>query len=424
MRDDQPEGIPRLREETRAARGRTLELVLSVAVLSTLLSVAVNLGSALLLQVLTSQQILLVVCLCAAATLLILVVLVPRISTTIKEFHEEIELLLPLRVSEQDIEAIALSYYSQLDVIVDALKRFPPEKRQELARDALAAAHKHADAFRAVTRFALEAAQFLLAVELVKRSRQLLGDAAEFHKLREVARLQTAMTKGDWRHLAEQAAGNPFFTVPAQGVPQSVLLPAGVRVRVPDIGDQLKSATRRSRATAAEDVTLLSLAAGRDAVLRITAVVGHSEHGLPTRGAPRRGRTARAVLRNAEDRHLRELARREEVAAEQLEHEQDSPDMSTNAEAPSETSEEATERERAYQEAYTKLYRGTRQPRLLRVFVRFDGTFRIRLLSGERRQRGLYAWGAALSRLLARSDIEVFMATLKDLGQKTPNRTF
>lgn len=422
MRDDQPEGVPQLREETRAARGRTLELVLSVVVLSTLLSMAVNLGSALLLQVLTSQQILLVVCLCAAVTLLILVALVPRISTTIKEFHEEIELLLPLRVSERDVEGFTLSYYSQLDVIADALRRFPPETRQELASNLLATAHKNADAFRAVTRFSLEAAQFLLAVELVKRSRQLLGDAAEFHKSRAVARLQTGMTKGDWQHLAEQAAGNPFFTVQAQGVPQNVLLPAGVRVRVPDLDEQLKSATRRSRATAAEDITLLSLAAGRDVVLRITAVVGHSEHGLPTRGVPRRGLTARAVLRNAEDRHLRELARREEVAAEQLESEQDGPDASV--EPAGEASEEAIQRERAHQEAYTKLYRGTRQPRLLRVFVRFDGAFRIRLLSGERRQRGLYAWGAALSRLLARTDIEVFMATLKDLGQKTPNRTF
>ena len=63
MQDDQLEGLPQLREETRAARGRTLELVLGVAVLSTLLSVAVNLGSTLLVQVLTTQQIRIIACL-------------------------------------------------------------------------------------------------------------------------------------------------------------------------------------------------------------------------------------------------------------------------------------------------------------------------------------------------------------------------
>jgi hypothetical protein len=50
--------------------------------------------------------------------------------------------------------------------------------------------------------------------------------------------------------------------------------------------------------------------------------------------------------------------------------------------------------------------------------------FRIRLLLSDRRQRGRYAWGAALSRLLAGSDIEVFLATLHENGQKTPRRTF
>jgi hypothetical protein len=133
--------------------------------------------------------------------------------------------------------------------------------------------------------------------------------------------------------------------------------------------------------------------------------------------------TARAVLRNAQDRLLRELARTEEAAAEHVERE--SPGGGAKGSEEGDTAgEDAAIWERAYQEAYAKLYRGTRRPRLLRVFVRFDGSFRIRLLSSERRQRGLYAWGATLSRSLSRGDIEVFMATLKDAGQKTPNRVF
>ncbi len=74
--------------------------------------------------------------------------------------------------------------------------------------------------------------------------------------------------------------------------------------------------------------------------------------------------------------------------------------------------------------AYAKLYDAGARPHLMRIFVRFDGVFRIRLLLSDRRQRGQYAWGAALSRLLAEADIEVFLATLRDNGQKAPRRTF
>jgi hypothetical protein len=414
MQDDESAGMPQLSEETRAARGRTLELVGSVVLLSTLLGLAMNLGSTLLLQALGTQQTLYLIGLCIVAALLVLVTLVPRISTAVKEFHEEVELLLPLRVSEQDMEGISLAYYRQLDVFADALRRLPPEERHRLAAQLHASAGKDGEAFHAVTRFALEAAQFLLAVELVKGSRRLLGDGAEFHKAREVARLQTAIVQSEWRQITAQAPGNPLFANTVQGVPEKVLLPGGVRVYLPDIGKQLKEASRRTKTTVAEDVTLLYAEAGRDSLFRITAVVGHSEHGLPTRGAPRRGLTARAVLRNAEDRQLRELARAEEEAAAQL-------DRKASRDA---TDEAAAQQEEQHAALYARLYRGTRRPRLLRVFVRFDGAYRIRLLSGERRQRGLYAWGAALSRQLARADVEAFMAMLKDMGQKTPHRSF
>jgi hypothetical protein len=77
-----------------------------------------------------------------------------------------------------------------------------------------------------------------------------------------------------------------------------------------------------------------------------------------------------------------------------------------------------------HREAYQKVYDANTRPRLLRVFVRFDGSFRIRLLAGERRQRAIYAWATALAQLLAQSDIEVYMARLKEAGQKVPTREF
>src|SRR5262249_51171977 len=158
-------GLPELQEETRAARGRTLELLVGVVLLSTLTGLAVNLGSSALLQALAPQQTLILAIACVALTLLILVVVVPRLSTTLKEFSEEIELLLPLLVSRQDVAVIALAYLSQLDTVHDALSHRSVEERQQLAEYLQAASGKqNAEARRAVIRFTLETAQFLLAV--------------------------------------------------------------------------------------------------------------------------------------------------------------------------------------------------------------------------------------------------------------------
>jgi hypothetical protein len=51
-----------------------------------------------------------------------------------------------------------------------------------------------------------------------------------------------------------------------------------------------------------------------------------------------------------------------------------------------------------------------------------DGSFRVRLLANERRQRGRYIWGAAVSRRLTSIDIAAFISALRDRGQAVPSR--
>jgi len=80
-----------------------------------------------------------------------------------------------------------------------------------------------------------------------------------------------------------------------------------------------------------------------------------------------------------------------------------------------------------YTSLYNKLYAGNQRPYLMRIFVHIDGSFRIhqfRFWINEKRKYRLYAWGKELSHLLAQMDIEEFMETLKDDGQKTPHRMF
>jgi hypothetical protein len=171
-------------------------------------------------------------------------------------------------------------------------------------------------------------------------------------------------------------------------------------------------------------VPLLEARSRRDVALRISAMAGFSEHGLPTLGGPEKGFTARCVMRNVRDERIRGLAKAEEHAASEVAthrrgKKSDKPEATDATNATN-----ATDATAAYAAAIAKVYDASTKPHLLRIFVRFDGMFRIRLLLSDRRQRGRYAWGAALSRLLAESDIEVFLATLHENGQKTPRRTF
>lgn len=416
MADEWSGEAPVLREETRAARGRTLELLVTVVVLSTLLSFAVNLGSSLLFQVLTQQQDVIVAGASGGLAILAALLLVPRISTTIKEFHEEIEICLPLLVSAQDVEVLRVAYYDELTEMAHAaLARRPAEERRRIAE---VLQHPTGDRDvkirREIAAFALELTQFLFTVEVAQTSRRLLGREAAYHAYRDVVRMQPKIIVDEWQKLIAATSSNPYTQQRTAGMPEKIAFPGGVRLYLPEIGRQLETMQRsRQRWSAGpEDALLLRVDGGRDAQIDITALADFSEHAYPQPTTPQRGALARCFLRNVRDQRIRDLTRDEQAAAALL-------DDQGRVERNASDGEGAVER---YANLHTRLYKGGQQPRLLRVYVRLDGTMRIRLLSGERRLRGLYVWGVALSRMLAQVDVDTFLATLKGAGQSTPRR--
>ena len=422
MSDDWRDTLPTLREETRAAQGRALELLASAVVISTLLSLAINLGSSLISNVAPTPVQITLIAVAAALGLLAIIILLPRISTSVKEFEEDIEILMPLMVSQNDISVVRVRHYDELTELAHAaISHLPAERRQQIAH--LLLAH-HGDANRderrTLTAFLLELTQFLMAAQLARESRTLLGPHAAYHKLRAVARQQSTVTAFDWQKLAAQTETNAFLQQRTQGIPERVLLPEGVSVTLPEVAPVALGKVRRQKldSPGVAYIPLLKARWHRDTALRITAMASFSEHGLPTLTAPHRGFTARCVLRNARDQRIHDLASVEEHAASALRAASrgKKPEVADGSPAPDATAE--------YAAAHAKLYDGATRPYLIRLFVRFDGVFRIRLLSSDRRQRGQYAWGAALSRLLAEADIEVFLATLRESGQKAPRRSF
>jgi hypothetical protein len=425
MSDDWRNTLPTLREETRAAQGRALELLASAVVISTLLSLAINLGSSLIANTLPTPVQIALIAIAASLGLLAIIILLPRISTTVKEFEEDIELVVPLMVSPNDISVLRVRYYDDVTELAHAaITRMPAEQRKEIAHMLLAQYGDADSAERAkLTAFLLDLTQFLMAGRLARESRSLLGPHAAYHKLRSVARQQSAVTSVEWRSLAAQVETNTFLHQRTQGIPEKVLLPDGVSLMLPEVAPTALGKVHRQRAEAPgiAYVPLLEARSRRDVALRISTMVGFSEHGLPTLGGPEKGFTARCVMRNVRDERIRSLAKAEEQAAsEVVTHRRGKkPDKSERAETATAPDATAT-----YTAAFAKLYDSSTKPHLIRIFVRFDGMFRIRLLLSDRRQRGRYAWGAALSRLLAESDIEVFLATLHENGQKTPRRTF
>ena len=422
MSNDWRDTLPTLREETRAAQGRALELLASAVVISTLLSLAINLGSSLIANVAPTPVQVALIAASAALGLLAIVILLPRISTSVKEFEEDIEILMPLMVSQNDISVLRVRHYDELTELAHAaVSHLPAERRQQIAH--LLLAH-HGDANReerrTLTAFLLELTQFLMAAQLVRESRTLLGAHAAYHKLRAVARQQSSVLAVEWRTLAEQSGTNAFLQQRTQGIPEKVLLPEGVNLTLPEVAPVALGKVRRQHVESpgVAYIPLLEAHSRHDTALRISAMVGFSEHGLPTITAPHRGFTARCVLRNARDQRVHELAATEEQAASALRAATRS--KKPNGAESGETPDAAT----SYAAAHAKLYDSATKPYLIRLFVRFDGVFRIRLLSSDRRQRGQYAWGAALSRLLAEADIEIFLATLRESGQKAPRRNF
>lgn len=419
MSNDWRNTLPTLREETRAAQGRALELLASAVVISTLLSLAINLGSSLIANTLPTHIQIILIAVSAFLGVLAIVILLPRISTTVKEFEEDIEILLPLMVSPNDISILRVRYYDDMTELAHgAITRMPVERRREIAHLLLA---QHGDAEsderRKLTAFLLDVTQFLMAGRLVRESRTLLGPHAAYHKSRAVARQQSSVTSLEWQRLAAQTDTNAFLQQRTQGVPEKVLLPEGVALSLPPVAPVVLGKVERQRAESPgiPYVPLLEARSKHDIALRISAMAGFSAHGLPTLNSPERGFTARCVLRNVRDERIRGLAKTEEQRAS---------DLKASRHGKKTEAAEAPDVNAQYAAAFAKLYDSGSRPYLLRLFVRFDGTFRIRLLLSDRRQRGQYAWGAALSRLLADSDIEVFLETLREYGQKTPRRTF
>jgi hypothetical protein len=425
MSNDWRNTLPTLREETRAAQGRALELLASAVVISTLLSLAINLGSSLIANTLSTPVQIALIAVAASLGILAIIILLPRISTTVKEFEEDIEILVPLLVSPNDISVLRVRYYDDVTELAHAaINRMPAEQRKEIAHLLLT---QHGDADgpeRAkLTAFLLDLTQFLMAGRLVRESRNLLGPHAAYHKSRSVARQQSAVAAVEWQSLATQAETNALLHQRTQGIPEKVLLPDGVSLTLHEVAPAALGKVRRQHAESPgiAYVPLLEARSRRDVALRISAMAGFSEHGLPSLGGPEKGFTARCVMRNVRDERIRGLAKTEEHAAGEL--------AANRRGKKSEKSDkldttDVTDATAAYAAAFAKVYDASTKPHLMRIFVRFDGMFRIRLLLSDRRQRGRYAWGAALSRLLAESDIEVFLATLHENGQKTPRRTF
>lgn len=419
MSNDWRDTLPTLREETRAAQGRALELLASAVVISTLLSLAINLGSSLIANTLPTPVQIALIAASALLGLLAIIILLPRISTTVKEFEEDIEILLPLMVTQNDISVLRVRHYDGLTELAHAaVSRMPADQRQRIARLLLS---EHGDANsderRAITGFLLDLTQFMMVGQLVRESRSLLGPHAAYHKLRSVARQQSAVCTTEWRDMAAQAGGNAFLQQRTQGIPEKVLLPEGVTLTLPEMADSVLGNVRRQQpdSPGVKYVPLLAATSRHDTALRVSAMAGFSEHGLPTLNSPERGFTARCVLRNVRDQRIRDLAKTEEQCANDLKAFQRGKKIETT---------DTTDPVARYATAFAKVYDTGAKPHLMRIFVRFDGTFRIRLLRSDRRQRGQYAWGAAISRLLAETDIEVFLATLRESGQKTPRRTF
>ena len=412
MNDEGERGAPALLEETRAARGRLAEQVISVVVVTVLFGAALNIGSSLLIARLNGYTDFLLMLGFTAAGALLLALFVPRISTTVKEFHEELEIALPLIVSAQDVEVARVSGYEEVTELAHAaLARSPAEGRRALA-GALRAGRDDIAARAALTSFTVEMAQLVFSAQFLRASRGLLGPTAWYGRGRIVARMQDGVESAEVAGPARVEGGetkplNRFLAMRPPGMPEKALLPRGMRLDLPDPTPPKPRGRLRRRAInpetgAVEEVTILRAVGGSDSELTVCAYAEYSEWGMPVPGQPGRGAVARHFLRNVDDAALREAALAEEQAARA-------------ALAPGHTGDDLERHSAACERL---LERGGRA-RVLRIFARMDGTFQVRLLSNERRQRGRYAWGAAVSRALTAIDISAFLDALRERGQLT-----
>lgn len=407
MADQQEEwtgGAPTLQEETRAARGRLAELFISVVIVTVLVGAALNIFTSILVTRFNGQADALVACGCLALAVVLLALVIPRASTTVSEFHEELEIALPLLVTAKDVEVGVVSGYETVTELAHAaLARRPADERVTLAQ-ALHQSLGDKSARMTIARFTIEMAQLIFTTQLLRESRLLLGQTAPFRRARAIARAQVGVDQVDVAALLQSANAprNPYLTPTTPGVRQKGPLPRGMRLMLEPL--EVPEGKRRQRNVFAE-APLLAVTGGRDSWLGVTAYWEFSEYALPRADSPRVGFMARCFMRNLNDAALRTAAIAEEQAA-------------LAALAPGRTAADLS----AHSRACAKLFDRATHPRILRVYVRMDGVFRVRLLANERRQRGRYIWGAALSRRLASIDTSAFINALRDQGQTVPSR--
>ncbi len=409
MRESQDEwtgGAPTLQEESRAARGRLGELFISVVVVTVLFGAGLNILTAALIARFNGGSDLLIGGGCILLGLLLLLIFVPRVSTTVSEFHEELEIALPMLVTSNDVTVgIVNGYETVTELAHGALARRPAAERAALAA-ALNASVEDKAARAIVARFAVEMTQLIFTAQLLRESRLLLGQTAPFRRARAIARAQDGVEQVDLIALMQPegaaAPPNPYLTPTTPGVPHKGPLPRGMRLRLmplePPAGQAPPAQYLRRGAPARRH-------GGADSWLGVTAYWEFSDYALPRADQPRIGFMARCFLRNLNDAAISSAALAEEQAAIQ-------------AVAPGHSQADL----RAHTDACAKLYDRATRPRILRIFVRMDGSFRVRLLANERRQRGRYVWGAALSRRLTSIDIAAFISALRDEGQRVPSR--
>jgi flagellar biosynthesis protein FliQ len=198
MNDDLSWDGSSLREETRNVQEHVFELLISLVVVSILLGLAISLFASWLFQVLNQQLLPPIIIGCVVIAAILIFSYLFRLLTTIKEFHKEIEIPLPLFVSKQDVEVIRVRYYDRVtDLLHAALARRSNEERKRIAQSIQSLHGNNTSARHEISEFVLELMQLLFATQVVRGSARLLGSQAPFHKFREVSQLQSSTTKSD-----------------------------------------------------------------------------------------------------------------------------------------------------------------------------------------------------------------------------------
>jgi hypothetical protein len=467
-RDDES-AAPELREQVSAARDRIAELVLVVVGISGALGLATNLLATYAHdgQLSPAEWLALLVALALAGG--VALVAVARLRVNTRELDEEIELALPLLIPSAgapgpSIEVIEVFGYTgitelghaavarltveQNAALAQAARRIdrgpaatsPPLMLVPTAEDEEEAESEEAPAAAPSNDpvlWFLQLAQLMVAAACLDESERLLGNQALYHRGRWLRRRTRHVRNVAWTDLAATTGANPFITArEAPGVRQRTTIPAGARLALTDVADELdrtkQQEARRSQAAGERGdgglvVPLLRIEAGRAGGLTIAGLKRVSAHGQPRVSQPQAGLTTRVFLRNARNADMRRRALEEESAAT-LRADGGVPrpgarPLILESTVAMGTSVEALTAE--HNRAWRALYRTGRRPRVARVYLTVEGRFRVRLSGrGSQSDNTLYAWATALARRVGTLDIDVYMAALGARAQVVPLRRF